>query len=155
METKRYIGDVLTSKADVVVHQCNTSGGFGSGVARAVRDRFPRVYEQYRKAVGKIGLGMCQVVHTAPGTEGDRLVANLFGQESYGYDRKRYTNYEGIYTALEKLRDYCLSHGLKSVAFPWKMSCDRGGADWRVVCTMIQVVFEPTEITVEFWELKD
>jgi hypothetical protein len=35
------------------------------------------------------------------------------------------------------------------------MSCDRGGADWRVVCTMIQVVFEPTEITVEFWELKD
>ena len=52
-------------------------------------------------------LGMCQVVKTNPGKEDNRLVANLCGQETYGYDGKRYTNYEGIYVALEKLAKYC------------------------------------------------
>lgn len=98
-------------------------------------------------------LGMCQVVKTNPGGEDNRLVANLCGQEKYGYDKQRYTNYEGIYVALEKLANYCKQNNLKSVAFPWKMSSDRGGADWMVICSMIEAAFKDIDIIIEYWKL--
>jgi hypothetical protein len=40
----------------------------------------------------------------------------------------------------------------KSVAFPYKMSSDRGGADWNVVLAMIESVFKNTDITIEIWK---
>lgn len=149
-----YKGDLMDSSADIIAHQVNASGGFGSGVAKAVKERYPRVAEQYHKAVEKqlLKLGMCQIVKTNPGSDDNRLIANLCGQERYGYDGKRYTNYEGIYIALEKLASYCKEHGIKSVAFPWKMSSDRGGADWQVICSMIEAVFKDLDITVEYWK---
>lgn len=155
MKIRHCKGDLLTSKADVIAHQCNASGGFGSGVARAVRDRFPRVCEQYRKAcqAGHMRLGKCQVVHTDPGSPEDRLVANLCGQERYGREPIRYTNYEGIYCALEKLKTYCQENGLASVAFPYRMSSDRGGANWGVIQEMVKAVFGDTDIDIEYWEL--
>lgn len=148
-------GDLLTSTADIIAHQTNASDGFGSGVAGAIKERFPRVAEQYHKACkkGLMKLGMCQIVKTNPNGEDNRLVANLCGQEKYGYDRQRYTNYEGIYVALEKLGTYCRENEIKSVAFPWKMSSDRGGADWMVICAMIEAVFKDIDIIVEYWKL--
>lgn len=156
MKEINHKGDLMASTADIIAHQVNASGGFGSGVAKAVKDRFPRVAEQYHKAVerGLMKLGCCQVVKTNPHQSDNRLVANLCGQERYGYDGKRYTNYEGIYVALEKLAQYCKENNIKSVAFPWHMSSDRGGADWMVICTMIEAVFRDNEdITIEYWRL--
>lgn len=144
----------MNSTADVIAHQVNASGGFGSGVAKVVKERFPRVAEQYHKAVekGLMKLGCCQVVKTNPNGDDNRLVANLCGQERYGCGGVRYTNYEGIYVALEKLAAYCTEHGLKSVAFPWKMSSDRGGADWFVICAMIEAAFKETDVDIEYWK---
>ena len=156
MREINYTGNLLDSTADIIVHQVNASGGFGSGVAKAVKERFPRVAEQYYKAVerGLMKLGMCQIVKTNPNSENNRLVANLCGQERYGYDGKRYTNYEGIYVALEKLAAYCKEHEIKSVAFPWRMSSDRGGANWMVICSMIEAVFaDNDDMVFEYWKL--
>lgn len=41
----------------------------------------------------------------------------------------------------------------KSVAIPYKMSSDRGGADWNVILAMIESVFKDTDITIEIWQL--
>lgn len=156
MREINYTGNLLDSTADIIAHQVNASGGFGSGVAKAVKEHFPRVAEQYYKAVekGLMKLGMCQIVKTNPNSENNRLVANLCGQERYGYDGKRYTNYEGIYVALEKLAAYCKEHEIKSVAFPWRMSSDRGGANWMVICSMIEAVFaDNDDMVVEYWKL--
>lgn len=154
MKTENYNGNLLTSKADVIVHQTNCLGVMGSGVAFAIKEKYPRVFEQYRKAYtnGLLKLGMCQVVHTNPNADDDRLVANLCGQESFGGD-KRNTNYEGIYVALEKLASYCNQNSLKSVAFPYKMSSDRGGANWNIIKSMIESVFKDSDITIEYWRL--
>lgn len=149
-----YNGNLLDSTADIIAHQTNCQGSMGSGVAKAIKEKYPRVYEQYRKAYekGLLKLGMCQVVKTNPNGEDNRLVANLCGQDRYGYD-KRHTDYEGIYVALEKLANYCKENSLSSVAFPWKMSSDRGGADWMVICAMIEAAFKDTDITIEYWKL--
>lgn len=145
-------GNIFDSNVDVICHQVNPIT-MGSGIAKQVRDRFPRVYEKYKNVCDKglLKLGMCQVVETEKGS--NKYIANLCGQENFGYDGKRYTNYEGIYTALEKLANYCKEHNIKSVAFPWNMSCDRGGANWNIIIVMIESVFYDNEdIIVEYWK---
>jgi hypothetical protein len=42
---------------------------------------------------------------------------------------------------------------IKSVAFPYKIGSDRGGADWNVILSMINSVFENTDITVKVYKL--
>lgn len=149
-----YNGNLLDSTADIIAHQTNCQGVMGSGVAKAIKEQYPRVYEQYRKAYenGLLKLGMCQVVKTNPKGDDNRLIANLCGQDTFGRDNKRYTNYEGIYVAIEKLANYCKINDIKSVAFPWKMSSDRGGANWMVICTMIEAAFKDMDITIEYWK---
>jgi O-acetyl-ADP-ribose deacetylase (regulator of RNase III) len=156
MKEVTIIGNLLDSTADIIAHQVNASGGFGSGVAKAIRDKYPRVAAQYFNAYekGLMKLGMCQIVNTNPSTHENRLIANLCGQEKYGVEKKRYTNYEGIYVALEKLATYCINNDIKSVAFPWKMSSDRGGADWFVIAALIESAFKDTDVSIEYWKLE-
>lgn len=146
-------GNIFNSEATIIAHQVNNQGVMGSGVAKQVKDLYPRVYEKYHNGYekGYLKLGTCQVVDT-DGTK-KQFIANLCGQDLYGYDGKRYTSYDAIYMALEKLAKYCVENNVKSVAFPWGMSSDRGGADWNVIITMIESVFKNNEnITVEYWK---
>ena len=155
MDIKNFDGDIFNSSADIIGHQVNAIGGFGSGIAKTIKERFPRVCEQYKKAIenGSLKLGMCQVVKTNPNQDDNRLIANLCGQYNYGREDKRYTNYEAIYTALEKLAQYCVENNVKSVAFPYKMSCGLAKADWNVILAMIISTFQKTDISIEIWKL--
>lgn len=148
-------GNIFNSGATIISHQVNNQAVMGSGVAKQVKDLYPRVFEKYYNACqkGLMKLGSCQVVDT-DGTK-KQFIANLCGQDLYGYDGKRYTSYDAIYTALEKLAKYCVDNNIKSIAFPWGMSSDRGGADWNIIITMIESVFKNNEeITVEYWKYK-
>lgn len=153
MEERNYYGNLFDSKATILCHQVNTTT-MGAGIAKQVRERYPRVYEKFKKAVDKglMTLGSCQVV--AIDDTRTKFIANLCGQDHFGNDGKRYTNYEAIYIALEKLAKYCKDNKIKSVAFPWNMSCDRGGASWMVISSMIEETFKNNDITIEFWNLK-
>ena len=48
-------GNLLDSDATVICHQVNCQGKMNSGVAKAIRNKYPRVYEEYVGYVGKIG----------------------------------------------------------------------------------------------------
>ena len=153
MKIINYNGDIFNSNATIIAHQCNGLGLMGSGIAKEVKERYPRVYEKYKKAIDDdlFKLGGCQVVDT----DGNKTqyIANLCGQYNCGYDNKRYTSYDAIYSALEKLADYCVRKGIKSVAFPYKMSSVRGGASWDVIYAMIMDVFKNNDnITIEIWK---
>ena len=41
--------DLTTSDADYICHQVNCQGKMNSGVAKAIRERWPVVFEQYMK----------------------------------------------------------------------------------------------------------
>lgn len=40
-------GNVFDSDAKIICHQVNCQGVMGSGVAKEVRERYPKVYEEY------------------------------------------------------------------------------------------------------------
>lgn len=146
-------GNLLDAQTDVIAHQVNCQGVMGSGVAKQIRDKWPDIFIQYSHYVElyeKDCLGSCQMVQINK----SQFIANLFGQRYYGRENLRYTSYDGIYDALAKLQVYMSTRSCKSVAFPYKMSSDRGGADWDIILAMIKSVFKDTDITIEIWELK-
>lgn len=160
MEIKEIEGNLLDSDVDIIAHQVNCRCAMNSGVAKAIRNKWPIVYESYNKAFeilkesetdGSYFLGKIQIVSI-----NDKLeVANLFAQNAFGYDGKRYTSYDALDCSLRKLAVYCEENNKKSIAIPYHMSCDRGGADWNVVVELIKSAFKDTDVTIEFWKLKN
>ena len=144
-------GNLLDAQTDVIAHQVNCQGVMGSGVAKQIKEKWPDVFKQYDYHVRMLDhnvLGDCQLVQIKE----NKFVANLFGQRYYGRENLRYTSYDGIYDALVKLQVYMNTRGCKSIAIPYKMSSDRGGADWNVILAMIKSVFKNTDIIIEIWK---
>lgn len=155
MEIIYKTGNLLDAQTDVIAHQVNCQGVMGSGVAKQIRKKWPIVYNKYRSLyIDQCNntqnlLGRCQLIDI----NDSQSVANLFGQQYYGRDGKRYTSYDAIYNALTDLAVQIMDNGMESLAIPYKMSSDRGGADWNVVLTMIESVFKNINITIEIWQL--
>lgn len=154
MKILEYSGDLLTSSAQVILHQVNCQGAMNSGVAKAIRTKWPGVYVAYQyycdtKVDKDSLLGEALMVEMEPG----RYIANLFGQGHYGYDGKRYTSYDAVCSGLGEAKNFILQNGLTSLALPWHMSSDRGGADWDVILALVNSVFKDTEVIIEIWKL--
>lgn len=138
-------GDIFESKAQMIVHQVNCQGVMGSGVAKQVKEKYPAVFEQYKKACGNVKkssdlLGGILPVNVSP----DQQIVNLFAQDKYGYNGERYTDYNALQRCLDTLKILAIG---KSVAIPYKMSCDRGGGDWNKVSQMIADTLTNSKVT--------
>jgi O-acetyl-ADP-ribose deacetylase (regulator of RNase III) len=143
--------DITKSDCDIICHQVNCQGAMNSGVAKAIREKWPEVYEQYRALCKRQDgsgwlLGVMQPVeiqHIPP-----RYVVNLFAQQYYGYEGARYTDYEAFYNSISHLAIELAAAGGKdkTIAFPYKIGCVRGGANWNIIRTMIEEVFEDRDI---------
>jgi len=154
MEIKNIDGNLLDTDAELILHQVNCQGKMNSGVAKAIREKWPIVFEEYVKLFSKdffvVKLGICQPVSVSD----TQKVINMFSQDNYGYDGKMYTSYDAINTCLGKVKDYCVNNGYKRIALPYKMCCCRGGANWDVIMAMIKANFEDSDITIEIWKLE-
>lgn len=159
-EINEIYGDLLDSKAQVIIHQCNCCNGFGSGVAKAIKAKYPIVAEKHKLAVdtniekGNVTanlLGKIQPVRVSD----SQVIINMFSQDKFGSDGKRYTSYDALDDCLDKVIKYCNDNKLTSVALPYKMSSVRGGANWIVVLTMIVQKFKDTNINIDIMRLED
>jgi O-acetyl-ADP-ribose deacetylase (regulator of RNase III) len=146
-------GNIFDSDANIICHQCNCQGVMGSGVAAQVKKRYPNVFQAYRKDYldGKLKLGY---VCFATANQ-DQVIANMCGQDKFGYDGSVYTNYDELQNCLNAVKEYamCEYDVQPVIAFPYLMSCYRGGGDWNVVYKMIEDTFRDFE--VEIWRLNN
>lgn len=138
---KEVNGDLLEAPENLILHQVNCQGKMGSGIADQVKKKWFNVYRDYKGLTDRFIvaelIGHAQVV----GIGNKQAVVNLFGQKNYGYDGERYTDYEGLFRALEKTAQIARKYNL-SVALPYGLGSDRGGASWSIVYTMIEEVFK-------------
>lgn len=147
-------GDLLESCEDVIIHQVNCQGVMGSGVAKAIRDKYPRVYELYKDKCNKCKstsdmLGSIQIIQISTTDTKPNYCVNMYAQNHYGYTGQQYTSLEAFRECLQKINNDLSGF---SVAFPWKIGCVRGGADWDTVLNMI--VTELTDVeSITFYKL--
>lgn len=140
-------GNLLNATEDIIGHQVNCMGVMGSGVAKALREKYSDLYPEYqrycRQVVNNLDLlGCCQITKVQ-----NRYVANLFGQLSYGRGRTRYTRYKSLRAALSKLKEFGRKSGY-SIALPYNIGCGLANGDWEVVYKMIDEVFEDYKVTL-------
>lgn len=137
-------GNLLESNCDYICHQVNCQGKMNSGIAKQIREKWPVVYQNYMEKYNILNgvsgalLGDIQIVglwEDYYATDFHQSVINMFSQEQYGYDGRRYTSYDAFWNCLNLIKR-TIPKG-KTIGFPKKIGCDRGGANWPVILEMI------------------
>lgn len=143
MATLHY-GNLLNTECKYICHQVNTQGVMGSGVAKYIKVRYPYNYLRYHNMCCQYNsndlLGSVLFIQEDDG----KTICNMFSQNEYGYDGKIYTSYEAFEKCLEQIKMYCPKGS--SIAFPWKVACVRGGADWSKIRPIIEEVLADYDI---------
>lgn len=118
-------GNLLYIDADIICQQVNCQGVMGAGLAKAIREKWPVVYSEYKKLCDSKTpeelLGKIQLIRVEP----NKYVLNIFGQLGYGRD-KVYTDYSALEEAFKSIekdfKDY-------TIAMPELLGCGLAGGD--------------------------
>jgi O-acetyl-ADP-ribose deacetylase (regulator of RNase III) len=139
--------DITTVRKGIVAHGVNCQHAMGSGVAKAIKEKWPAVYEQFMKAPkGKKMLGVASIV-----TIRDTLyIANLYTQNMYGYGGGKYASVEAVRQSLSDV--IILADYYSLPLFIPKIGCGLGGLDWdkevKPVLENLNTFFDQVKINV-------
>jgi O-acetyl-ADP-ribose deacetylase (regulator of RNase III) len=127
-------GDATSvNKADglrIICHVCNNVGGFGSGFAGVVADKWPTVRDKYKAWHKKehtyatdMPLGEIQVVPIED-KHGRLFIANMVAQKGYATRENPVAlKYQSLYRCLRQLDRWIKAY--VEVYGRWKMECNR------------------------------
>lgn len=131
----KYIqGNLLDVTKGLIIHGCNAQGVMRSGVALAVREKYPEAYEAYKGFEARHGLrtGSVSQIKLAP----TLYLANVVTQEFYGVNpNKRYVSYGAVHLGFERLHE----HYPIEVTFNFpKIGAGLGNGDWNKLSELIE-----------------
>jgi O-acetyl-ADP-ribose deacetylase (regulator of RNase III) len=136
------IGDLFTTPDTVIVHGCNSKGVMGSGVAKIVKDLYPKAFKEYASYCDAIledhldeSTYMGHIV-TVPQSDG-RIICNMITQKNYGKYPHKYVSYDAIDRGMQLLNACASVPQYKSISMP-KIGATRGGGDWDIIEQIIK-----------------
>lgn len=136
-------GNLLKCNEDIIVHQVNTDGIMGGGVAKQIARKYPKTEKEYIKFCynynfiygnlrGKVDLTK----------ENEKYIANMFSQ-----DKNFNTDYEAMEKALRKIKEFAQQECL-SIAMPFKIGCGIANGEWELVLDVINKAFKNYEVVL-------
>lgn len=133
-------GDLFANRfnAKALAHGCNCQGSMGAGIAVGFKQRYPAMYEEYRRRC------KAKPREFNPGDvflwkeEGKPWVFNLATQEDYWRSRATYENIERCLSNMKHIAD---EEGILSIAIP-RIGAGYGGLSWKKVKAIIDQVFQ-------------
>ena len=124
----------------------------GSGIALAIRNRWPGAYMQYKDLHLHRGLVIGETQIVVVTQDNSKYIGNCMTQQYYGRTpNTQYCDYKAIESCLETVKSFCLGREFHSFAMP-KIGCGLGGGQWEVVLKIIEKVFESTNLTVVVYD---
>lgn len=123
--------DVTEITKGIIAHGVNCQLKMGSGVALAIRSKWPTVYDVYMKGPsGKKALGECFVINVDGSVHEQLFVANCYTQLNYGSDGAIYADKDAIRRSLKETHKWANYYHLN--VFMPTIGCGLGGLDWDV-----------------------
>src|SRR5574343_1208678 len=120
-------GNILQRQNGLIIHGTNCSGGFGSGVAGAIRAMYPQVYEEFATLEPSASLlGTFKPVKL----NDDFVIGNCFTQHKFGSDGKVYASPLAILTSVTSAYEYADENYMYTVSLP-KIGSGLGGLSWE------------------------
>jgi O-acetyl-ADP-ribose deacetylase (regulator of RNase III) len=133
IETK--IGNLMNVTSGHIVHGCNAQGVMGSGVALAVKRKFPGAYEDYIAQYQTCGLVLGRAyLHVA--TE-ELYIWNALTQEGFGAPTRN-TSYDAIQTCFEEINDLVGQCVIPDHIHIPMIGAARGGGNWEIIREIIE-----------------
>lgn len=127
MKIEYEYGNILDTKTRYIAHCVNAQHVMGSGVAKAIREAYPKAYEDYISSTLK--LGKVILSKNKP-----HNILHIVGQEYYGRDTgKIYVDYfalrQGFATINKNINE--------SISFPM-IGCGLAGGNWQIVSEILK-----------------
>lgn len=143
------VGNLLDVQAGHIVHGCNAQGVMGSGVALAVKNKYPGAYKSYRRQYDEHGLVLGNV-YSFEATP-TLVIWNAITQEGFGQPTRN-CSYDAIENCF-RLIDQSITGGwhdnvVDELHIPL-IGAGLGGGNWEIIREIIeQTVTVPTTLWV-------
>lgn len=141
-------GDILSLKRGIILQQVNAQGVMGSGIALAIRNKYPVVWDAYSAEINPIinsklldgaYAHMGKLIMVPVGDTSELWVANIVGQCYYSKrgtpSGTQFTSYDALDEALTKLKEWNRDVRLP-VHYPL-IGAVRGGGSWPVIKALL------------------
>lgn len=151
--------DITTVPNGFILHQVNTRGVMGGGLARQLREKFPECATEYTEMCNNTPkverYKLLGTAHFAPLNAGRVVVVNLFGQldTSTGC---RETEYHALWSALKDFKaklHFAPGAVFPPIHIPYQLGCGLGGGDWKIVTNIIEAVLSDVKNPVFICQL--
>lgn len=135
-------GDLFKTDIKCILHGCNAQGVMGKGVAKLVKELYPKAYEEYRQLWFRnhaLIPGTVQFVDC-----GDKVIANAITQKQYAKshnDPGRYVSYDAVADCMQVINEKLAG---QQVAMP-KIGAQLGGGNWDIISCIIETTL--TKVT--------
>lgn len=150
---KEIKGDLLKlakeGNFDVIAHGCNCFCTMGSGIAKQIKDQFPRAYTAdlatRRGDILKLGS------FTRAGSDDNSpfTIVNAYTQYNFGTDARK-ADYEAIALVMRKINHIFKG---KRVGLP-RIGAGLAGGDWTVISQIIEDELKDCDVTIVEYDQK-
>lgn len=142
--------DLFTVFDGIIAHGVNCVGGFGSGVAGIIAQKYPQVRAKYLEKFNKQGweLGDVQMVPVMGNIKKPIYIANCATQKEYFPRDRVHADYEAIEKCMIKVKEFAKRTNRK-VSIP-KIGAGLAGGDWKIIEGIINKVFNDYDIYVYY-----
>lgn len=137
-------GDLFSATEGYIVHGCNCQGVMGSGVALAIKNKYPSAYLDYLEYCSDLGNTLLGTIQYTQVTK-NLTVANAFTQVYYGKDGKQYASYEAIDSVFTILAGKVYTN--TPIHMP-KIGCGLGGLKWEEVYKYLEYRLNNHDVTI-------
>lgn len=144
---KIIFGDITTANThanNIIVHGCNAQGVMGSGVAAAIRNKWPGTFDEYNSYVRSKGAGNPELLgKVIPYADPDSqiIIANAITQLDFGRDGKKYVSYQAVDSAFKTVVEIASGfNGSLGIHYPM-IGAGLGGGDWTIISDIIESAF--------------
>jgi O-acetyl-ADP-ribose deacetylase (regulator of RNase III) len=165
--------DATRAPERLFLHGCNAHGVMNSGIAKAVREKWPlsfRVYNMIWKDLcdqGEPHLPLGEVYWTVERHDGSNesplyhwrifnrpetmIVANCITQRDYGRDPKRvYVDYDAVARCLKKINALAIAYNIPAIAMP-RIGCGLANGSWDRIEPLVRRHIVDADVVVYDW----
>lgn len=143
-------GDIFTTELNAIGHGVNTQGVMGSGIAVAIKEKYPDVYKIYREVCLRGGISGGDLLVVQSMVDG-KYIFNLASQEKTGPN----ATYDFLRSSVRKSLGYCAENNMPSVALPRIGSGIGLLEEDKVYAILEEEAARYPEVDIELWTYPD
>lgn len=135
-------GDLFQTEIQTIVHGCNAQGVMGSGIAKIIREKYPKAYERYVNEHKANGLKLGKLVVVPCGDkvkdfDNYKIIVNAITQEFFGRENDRYVSYDAVDDVMTRINQFVEMYGITQIAMP-QIGAGLGNGSWEVISAIIE-----------------